>query len=142
VKPKSESKQLGELGEALVADWLQQQGWQILARQWHCRWGELDLVALHPDPCLAFVEVKTRRPSNWDNSGRLAVTVQKQQKLWRTAEIFLAQHPQYSNFPCRFDVALVTRGQRFEQSPLLIRDIVNRDYRLALVDYIEHAFGH
>ncbi|MGD1906229.1 MAG: YraN family protein [Leptolyngbyaceae cyanobacterium] len=142
MKPNSKTKQLGQLGEALAADWLQQQGWRILARQWHCRWGELDLVVLQPDRCLAFVEVKTRRQGNWDDTGRLAVNAQKQHKLWRTAEVFLAQHPQYSDLPCRFDVALVARGQRFRQRPLIVREIVDGGYRLALVEYIEHAFGH
>ena len=50
-------KQLGDRGEALVAAWLQQQGWRIVAQQWHCRWGELDIVARSPAPeeSLAFV---------------------------------------------------------------------------------------
>ncbi|MDA0268925.1 MAG: YraN family protein [Cyanobacteria bacterium] len=137
-----DSKQLGELGEALVAHWLQQQGWQILARRWHCRWGELDLVALHPEPCLAFVEVKTRRQGSLDDTGRLAVNAQKQQKLWRSAELFLAKQPQYSDLPCRFDVALVARGQEFRQPTLITRTIADRGYTLALVDYIAHAFGN
>lgn len=143
VTPKPDKKQLGELGESLVADWLQQQGWRILARQWHSRWGELDLVALHPDPCLAFVEVKTRGQGNWDDTGRLAITAQKQQKLWRTAELFLAQHPQYAELPCRFDVGLVSRRQHIKaarQRPLFTRTIADRGYTLALVDYIAYAF--
>jgi putative endonuclease len=137
----SDSKQLGELGEALVADWLQQQGWRIVARRWHCRWGELDLVALHPEPWLAFVEVKTRRQGSLDDMGRLAVTAQKQKKLWRSAELFLAQHPQHYDLPCRFDVALVARGQRFRHPPLITRAIADRTYTLALIDYMAHAFG-
>ncbi|NER84772.1 MAG: YraN family protein, partial [Leptolyngbya sp. SIO1D8] len=110
--PPSSKKQLGDRGEALVSAWLQQAGWLIVAQQWHCRWGELDIVAHRSStqPCLAFVEVKTRQRSSLDAGGRLAITYPKQRKLWRSAEQFLSQYPQYGELPCRFDVALVAQN--------------------------------
>lgn len=136
----TQAKHLGDWGEALVADWIRQQGWQIVARRWHCRWGELDIVAQTPapQPTLAFVEVKSRRPGNWDHEGRMAVTVQKQRKLWRSAEIFLAQQPQYAALPCRFDVALVVRSR--QPRPGLLERAIPNGERLILVDYILNAF--
>lgn len=139
---QSAKKQLGDRGEALVVAWLQREGWKILAQQWHCRWGELDIVAYHPPPhlCLAFVEVKTRRRGSLDREGRLAVTRQKQRKLWRSAEVFLSKHPHYSDFPCRFDVALVARDVVDDQSVLMTQARSGSQPSLALIDYIANAF--
>lgn len=84
---------------------------EILQRRWRCRWGELDLIASTHDrlgnATLIFVEVKARRGHNWDEDGLLAITVQKQAKLLKAAQLFLAEQPQWVNCPCRFDVALV-----------------------------------
>ncbi len=111
INQRQAAAQLGELGEALVAAWLIQEGWTIEARRWRCRAGELDLVARSGQE-LAFVEVKTRSPGNWDRNGALAITPAKQLKLLRTAELFLIQHPQWAHLARRFDVALVGRSAR------------------------------
>jgi putative endonuclease len=107
-----------------VSQWLQQQGWHILAERWHCPWGEIDVIAQGESvsgesgqgldrssallKTIAFVEVKTRSPKNIDGGGVQAITPRKRQKLWQTAELFLAEFPQFSDWNCRFDAALVT----------------------------------
>jgi putative endonuclease len=146
---------LGSLGEDFVARWADLQGWVILERQWRCRWGELDIVMAqrspHPSPdaaeweLIAFVEIKTRSSGNWDENGALAITSQKQTKLWRTAELFLSEHPALAEVPCRFDVALVN-GQRL-QGAIDLTQIdgttvaIASGYKLTLHEYIPEAFG-
>ena len=157
----------GTLGENLVAQWLQQQGWVILRRRWRCRWGELDLIAQQAsgsqcrlrDTALAFVEVKTRRRWNWDAGGLLAITEQKQAKLRKAAEMFLAQCPELADLPCRFDVALVSfqplaprqiqdceigtdaGSPSFGQPIILGQPVFATSCQLTLIDYLESAFA-
>lgn len=131
-------KQLGDRGEALVAEWLQRSGWQLIAQQWSCRWGELDIVAHRPTG-LAFVEVKTRRYGSLDGAGRCAVTPQKQKKLWRSAALFLARYPHYGDVPCRFDVALVAHNPPAGQ-PVIVSTLDPLHGSLALLEYITDAF--
>jgi putative endonuclease len=102
---------IGQWGEDFISQWLQQLGWQIVAQRWRCRWGELDIVAqtLPPNPMLIVVEVKVRNRANWDHTGLLAITPQKQRKLLQATELFLSEHGELADYPCRFDVALVQR---------------------------------
>jgi putative endonuclease len=142
----------GQLGETLVARWLQQQGWKIVGQGWHCRWGELDVVALRSTPhCLAFVEVKTRKSENWDENGLLAITSTKQRKLIYSSQLFLSQFPHWAEVPCRFDVALVS-AKRLGPTQTLMPDqsnwpqiqlgeaLVHQGYQLTLNTYLESAF--
>ncbi len=151
------SKVIGSLGENLVSYWLESQGWQILHHQWHCRYGEIDLIALKREqatlPLLSFVEVKTRSQRNWDQGGLLAITPSKQAKLIQTAELFLSDRPHLIEYPCRFDVALVgcdrhptqtSVSQDIPTFPHLIKigqPFSLNGYRLILQDYIESAFS-
>jgi putative endonuclease len=121
------NKQTGNAGENLVADLLKANGWQIIATQWHCRWGELDIVACD-QTWLLFVEVKTRSCNNWDESGLLAITTQKQRKLYRSALEFLKLHPDLANLDCRFDIALVQKTK-------------TNTNNLSLKHYIEAGFS-
>ena len=73
---------LGKYGELVAADYLSRQGYEIVERNWHCRQGELDLIAKDRDQWV-FVEVKTRSSKTAD-SGFEAVDQLKLQKLRRT----------------------------------------------------------
>jgi putative endonuclease len=96
---------IGTLGEDLVAQWLESCGWRILHRRWRSRWGEIDIIAEYTQT-LAFVEVKTRSAGSWDAGGRNAIMSSKQEKIYRTAQMYLAKFPEKADFNCRFDVAI------------------------------------
>lgn len=98
-------KETGAMGEQAAADYLLEKGYELLARNWHCRWGELDLVARKED-ILAFVEVKTRKPGAMV-SPLEAVNRTKQRKLIRSAQAYLMELGETELQP-RFDVAAVT----------------------------------
>ena len=99
------SRQEGTWGEAFIANYLRDRGRKVIAAGYHCRFGEIDLIALDGE-ILCFVEVKTR--SNLDVAlPREYVTVRKQGRLKKTAMFYLQQHPEYADTCCRFDVAEV-----------------------------------
>lgn len=102
----TEKRQTGDRGEEAVTRHLQQQGYTILARNWHCRWGELDIVATRDD-IIAFVEVKTRRQGAMV-SPFAAVDYRKQRRVICSAQAYLQAHP--LDLQPRFDVAGVTTG--------------------------------
>lgn len=92
----------GKLAEALVADYLQDRGLQLIKRNYRCRLGEIDLI-LADGPVLVFVEVRLRR--NTDYGGAAAsITGAKRLRILRTARHYLSGRPER---PCRFDVILL-----------------------------------
>jgi putative endonuclease len=136
------TEQFGRLGEDLVAEWLRSQQYRILKTRWRCRLGELDVVAQTQDGMIALVEVKTRSLRNWDLDGLLAVSRTKQQKLTKTALLFMMQHPQWAESAYRFDIALVRCGpvgpNMGQEEILAMREVDG--YGLSLHTYIEGAF--
>ena len=100
-------KDVGREGEAAAARLLRDRGYKILARNYRCRHGEIDIVAFEGGEYV-FVEVKTRL-SDEKGSALDAVTEAKQRKLARVAEQYIAERG-LDDRPCRFDVVAVTPG--------------------------------
>ena len=94
----------GNRGEAAVARYLRQKGYTLLASQWRCRFGELDLVARDRHSTVCIVEVKLRG-TNSIALPREFVDSRKQQRLRSAAEVYLASKE--LDAPVRFDVAEV-----------------------------------
>jgi putative endonuclease len=143
--PSSDYPDIGTLGEDLVTQWLGSTGWLILHRRWHCRWGEIDIIAQREDDSgtmiLIFVEVKTRSLGSWDAGGRMAIALPKQVKLSRTAAMFLAKYPEKADYPCRFDVAIVCCQRKINKTNA-IASLSASGYYLTLEEYIRAAFEY
>jgi len=103
--------EIGALGERLATEHLTRLGLRILARNWRCRYGELDVIAADPTTnTVVFVEVKTR---TGDGFGGLAhaVTERKARRLRRLAALWLAtQERRWA--AVRIDVIGVRIGRR------------------------------
>jgi putative endonuclease len=97
--------QVGRYGEDVAARYVSEVGWEVLARNWRCAAGELDILAL--DGCeLVAIEVKTRRTVTFGSPAE-AVTHRKLRRLRRLAAAWLAS--QERHFPgVRVDVIAVT----------------------------------
>lgn len=110
--PRGHKQRLGARGEQLAADWYVAHGYQVVARNWRCREGELDLVLLAPDGDLVFCEVKTRSSDRFGVPAE-AVTPAKQRRLRLLAARYLAAAGRVSpaGRGIRFDVAAVMGGR-------------------------------
>jgi putative endonuclease len=96
----------GQAAELHALKYLQAQGMKLLAQNWSCRRGELDLVMLAGDT-VVFVEVRYRKYAGWGGAAA-SVDVRKQQRIVLAAQHFLLSQPRLSNRPCRFDVVALS----------------------------------
>jgi putative endonuclease len=94
-------KTIGQRGEDAAAAFLERSGFTIVERNWRCKSGEVDIVALDEDT-LVLCEVKTRRSIS-KGSPEDAVTLAKQRKIVRLAEAYI-QRAQIEPANVRFDV--------------------------------------
>jgi len=99
--------QLGQEAEKLAAEFLQRQGLRLVARNFRCRMGEIDLI-MDDRGTLAFVEVRLRKNNHFGGAGA-SITAHKQGKLIRAAQHYLQQ--QAVQPPCRFDAVLLDGGK-------------------------------
>ena len=99
---------LGRWGEDLAAEHLAADGMHVLVRNWRCKEGELDAVALDADGTVVFVEVKTRAGSGFGEPAE-AVGRDKARRLRTLACRWLLQHRPRGATELRFDVIAILR---------------------------------
>ena len=112
----------GIVGEDYAAELLVKKGYLIVERNYHSRFGEVDIIAENSEYVL-FVEVKTR-DENFSVSPLEAVTVGKQRKIFKTALLYLQSHR--TNLQPRFDVIGITTK--------------HDSFAVKSIEYIENAF--
>ncbi len=81
----------GVIGETIAARFLRDKKYIILAANYRCRFGEIDIIAADRS-YIAFVEVKTRRADAL-YTPREAVTIAKQRRIMQTASMYLSHNP-------------------------------------------------
>ena len=96
---------IGKKAEDTALQYLTQKGLTLITRNYRSRWGELDLI-MQEGETLIFVEVRSRIHSNFTGAAA-SIDFRKQQKLAKTALIYLQQFPTPPN--ARFDVVALDR---------------------------------
>lgn len=100
MRTDADKKLLGRWGEELAARWLRKKHYAVLAMNFYCRMGEIDVIAADKK-YIVFVEVKLRKNSD-HGYAREFVTEKKQEKLRLAAEMWLLQNP--TELQPRFDI--------------------------------------
>jgi len=126
----SPTHQVGQKAEETALRFLQQKGFLLVAQNYHCKMGELDLVVVQ-DHLLVFVEVRQRKPSMFGNAAE-SVTPSKQRKIIKTSAFFLQSFPEFAVYDCRFDVIAIDsrKSNKSKES----------DHENLTIDWIEGAF--
>lgn len=94
----------GKHAEEMAARFLEKRGWLVVARNYRCRGGEIDLVC-RDGKVLVFVEVRLRRNAAYGGAGA-SITASKQRRIILAAKYYLAAHAK-ADSDCRFDCILL-----------------------------------
>ena len=84
----TQRRRLGDWGEKLARRHLEARGYRIVATNFRCQWGEIDIVA-QEGPCLVFVEVRARRSPEHFGAPEETLSRQKRDRLVATAETYI-----------------------------------------------------
>ena len=115
----SNSGLLGAWGESLAGAYLRDRRYELLAANYRCRGGEVDIIA-RKGRYIAFVEVKLRRSAAFAEA-REFVDTRKQQRVILAAETWLSKHP--TKLQPRFDVIEVYAPEGLQTKDPIINHI-------------------
>lgn len=105
-------RELGLKGEAIAENYLKKKGYKIITRNFHTRYGEIDIIC-EKNNTLIFVEVKTRRSSTYGTPEE-AITFRKMEHLKKAAFIYMEQVKTFYK-ELRFDViGIIIQGENTE----------------------------
>ncbi|BDR66895.1 UPF0102 protein [Clostridium tetani] len=116
----SYNKQIGNIGEAIAENYLIQNGYIILDRNFSCRVGEIDIIGKDGD-IISFLEVKSRYGNLYGSPGE-SVNFVKQYKIYKTAQLYILKK-KLNRFYFRFDVIeIIFNNYNDDYSIRLIKD--------------------
>ncbi len=98
---KQDNKKVGAIGEDAATAWLRKKGYRILERNFHTRWGEIDIIAKFNDKTI-FVEVKTKTGEQYGEPWEM-INRQKYQQVKNMAQVYLTKNG-LGEVACRIDV--------------------------------------
>lgn len=101
------SNESGKLGEQFASEMLKKKGYDVICTNYHSRYGEIDIIC-SDEKYIVFVEVKTRS-NKYNVLPREYVTSKKQQKIIKTALLYLAENN--VKLQSRFDVIEIITDQ-------------------------------
>ena len=101
------NKNKGQYYEGLAREYLLEHGLVLLNANYHCRFGEIDLIMLEQE-VLCFIEVKFRNSLGFGGAAS-AIPTQKQRKIVKSALFFLSSQRKFSQHAMRFDAFLIQR---------------------------------
>lgn len=102
---KMNQNNAGLEAEKLAATFLMNHGLKLVTQNYHCRFGEIDLIMMDAKT-LVFIEVRLRSNQQFGDAGT-SITAQKKQKLILTAQHYLQTHGESQ---CRFDAILMSKA--------------------------------
>jgi len=117
------NKRKGLHYENLAKDYLVRHGLTLLRQNYHCRFGEIDLIMLQQE-VLCFIEVKYRNSIAYGGAAS-AIPAQKQKKIVKTALFFIAENDRFKQHSMRFDAMLMQ---------------LQSDRQRTGIDWIQNAF--
>jgi len=91
--------------ENYARDYLARQGLRLLRQNYHCRFGEIDLI-MQERETICFIEVKFRKTMQFGGAAS-AISITKQRKIIKTALFYVTQHKHLANQALRFDAFLI-----------------------------------
>lgn len=98
---KKYNKFIGSYGEDISVEFLKNEGYKVLEKNFNCSSGEVDIIAFR-DEIISFIEVKSRFTNSFGNP-RESVTCYKQRRIIDVAKYYLHLKKCY-NYYIRFDV--------------------------------------
>lgn len=117
------SQKSGQLAEQKALDYLSQQGLKLIARNYRCRLGEIDLI-MQDSAHLVFIEVRSRMHLAF-GGGVASITYAKRQKIIKTTSHYLLTQKIREQQPIRFDVVSIDGSSEALQ---WIKDAFTTDY--------------